>query len=100
MSAHLCPTCGRRPSERFGAQSIVDPRSNLRVFVATDACPDPTHDLADAAVELAEVLSKCKRQLDLWHEFAVEREAAYPASWSTPHESARALLAKLGVRHD
>ena len=47
----ICPTCGRLPSERIGH----------RLSLKTPTCPDPIHDLADAAPEMFKALEKLLR---------------------------------------
>ena len=47
-----CPTCGRRPSERNAyAPQVPGPGT-----AAPYSCPDPIHDLADAAPEMLALL--------------------------------------------
>lgn len=65
-----CPTCGRRPSERWAP---------FQGAPVQDRCPDPIHDLADAAPELL-------RRIVEEYPDPTEHKAI---------ESARALLAKL-----
>ncbi len=50
----ICPTCKRRGSERN-----IDPNadSNMTPFSAL-RCPDPYHDVADAASEMLDVLEE------------------------------------------
>lgn len=49
MSApKLCPTCGRWPSLRRGVTTSGE---------TTERCPDRSHDLADAALDLADLVN-------------------------------------------
>lgn len=49
----LCPTCGRRPSERH---DIELPGETVKHCVVTPACLNPIHALADLGPEMAEWL--------------------------------------------
>jgi len=56
MSVHLCPTCGRRPSERIGVTTdmVNECGYEIEARYPTHACPDPIHDFADThAAEVA-----------------------------------------------
>lgn len=41
-----CPTCGRRPSERYGVHVLLV-RVDFSSAFRGNGCPDPIHDLAD-----------------------------------------------------
>ena len=41
-----CPTCGRRPSERYGVHVLLV-RVDFSPAFRGNGCPDPIHDLAD-----------------------------------------------------
>ncbi len=65
----LCPTCGRRGSERWGNTGIeaesVRGVVGISGYLSTYACPDPFHDLADRAGELMEYYRLRERLDDL-----------------------------------
>lgn len=42
----MCPTCNRRPSERFGVHVLLI-RVDFHSAFRGNGCPDPIHDLAD-----------------------------------------------------
>lgn len=48
----LCPTCGRRPSEKHASSAVIVSGPNV------DNCPDLIHDLADRAPEMAKELER------------------------------------------
>ena len=60
MTAPLCPTCGRRPSERKGWASRPGYKSkHVRVLAE---CLHPCHDIADYGLVLLEALREFKRE--------------------------------------
>jgi len=72
--ARLCPTCGRRPSERH-ATAI---QSAIGGCVYPALCPDPIHDAADLYGPLGEEMERLLRELLLaesegWHYDAAGR---------------------------
>ncbi len=56
----LCPTCGRRASERLGYQQLVGEDTGLILGCKLFECHDPIHDLADAAPEMLAALEECQ----------------------------------------
>lgn len=79
MSVQLCPTCGRRPSERIGTKAMdtvhgEDVLAGISFYTAcTYPCSDPIHDFADThAAEVARLTA----ERDKWKALADEGRAA------------------------
>lgn len=79
-----CPTCGRRPSERFGEDYAKceypgdgETHGPMVEYVPTGyvtaSCPDTIHDLADSLVAVR-VASEGERECVRWFASIMERE--------------------------
>lgn len=60
-SKRICPTCERRLSERNPSKAQY---GENRAHRFAHTCPDPCHDVADAALQLLEALKPCIKTLE------------------------------------
>lgn len=59
----LCPSCGRRPSERIGVDR--DSRGSGLLYMRPSApCADPIHDAADRALDAEALLEEAADMID------------------------------------